>query len=130
MGRSVDYPSNASFTFFFAVPEWFREEVWTWQEYIDQITDLLEAHYPSVTDCDRWRGREQHVIAENSRGEFVLCVYCGLASLSFVPTDNLGAVWGSKIRDGLLAKLKATDLGLVLRKIATMSNGEGVYEAA
>jgi hypothetical protein len=102
----------------------------------DQFDDLVEdfrtqlqAMFPSVRHQDAWLGREDHVLAGNARALFGMSEYGGLVSYWIVPRSDPGtADFGLATR--WIESIAPKFVGAFgrLRKVATMSNGEGVYE--
>lgn len=157
MGRSVDYLSNASDVSYAATEfgyckpyndetgetdesaeaefcEWQARE--DWNDFKENLEAALNRHYPSLQvnfDNRTWYG-ETNIIASNRFAEVGLAEYCGLISLSIRPRDDaelegLAAQWASAVN---LDKVLASALGKqsVLRRLGTMSNGEGVFQRA
>jgi hypothetical protein len=100
MGRSVSYPTGALVCF---------EDISAFEDEFDYIwftDDLKEragAMFPSLYDCDKWRGREDHILMRNAYVDFGVSEYCGLE-----------AIWIAERCDGAY--------------YGHMSNGEGVYQ--
>lgn len=136
MGRSVSVPTYAVSTAYISLGDSMDTHDWDW--FVDDIRAVLKHRYPSLSDADRWLGREDHVIASNCHADIVLCEYCGLVSLSIVPTQedgwhygpeqNLHDAWCNQVADGFRAVIAAN--WPTYNRIGTMSNGVSVYQPA
>lgn len=137
MGRSVAVPRNAVATVYIpAEPDQF-DDYMDWADFLDDIRAVVRGKYPSMDNADRWLEREEHVIAENAHGDVVLCEYCGMVSVSLVPTEagypyeseqNLHDGWCRQVEDGFRGALNTAFGGYV--RTGTMSNGVSVYQKA
>jgi hypothetical protein len=88
--------------------------------------------FPSLYDCDKWRGREDHILMRNAYVDFGVSEYCGLAAIWIAercdgayydyPRAGRATHWLAQIRTRFLAEFG----NLVLD--GHMSNGEGVYQ--
>ncbi len=73
------------------------ESGFEWQQFREDVENVLTGEagvkvgrckgYPSLTRCDRWKDREDHVILENSRFEVSLSEYCGCVAVCIAPID-------------------------------------------
>ncbi len=98
---------------------------------VEDIQQTLSAKFPAFEKADRWPERESHCILANDLCEIVISEYCGLVSLGVVPNvdccyediSGLAVAWCEKN-----AAPFVRDTWGALRKIATMSNGESVFE--
>lgn len=129
MGRSVSYPNSANVTFMHL--DWDGEEsdYMDFQDFIESRRDAAQDLWPSLEPCDKWVGREDHAILENSHAYFGVSEYCGVVATWFLAKDqdNDGR---QAVADHWVASV-GTKLGKHfgnMQKIATMSNGEAVYE--
>jgi len=65
MGRSVSTHRHAVETVYLH-PEFEEGDDWAWQDYLEDLQEgVLPTVFPSLTKCDRWQDREDHVIMEN-----------------------------------------------------------------
>ena len=86
MGRSVSTHRHAVETVFIN-PEGVNDSD-DLQYLLEDIRDnVLREKFPSLQKCDRWQDREDHVIAENQRGEVSVSEYCGLVAICLAPRD-------------------------------------------
>lgn len=127
MGRSVNYRSDAAHV-------WYMHNTDTqddWEDLLLAIRATLKLRYGSLFTCDRWAGREEHIILENDLAEITICEYGGLVSLSLSPkTDyadhpELANHWCDQVVPGMTKALSSFDL---LVKLGTFSNGESCYK--
>jgi hypothetical protein len=128
MGRSVSYPTGAIVCF-----EDIRafDDEFDFDWFADDLKERAAAMFPSLYDCNKWRGREDHILMRNAYADFGVSEYCGLASIWIAercdgayydcPSEGLAAHWLAQIRNRFLAEFG----NLVLD--GHMSNGEGVY---
>jgi hypothetical protein len=137
MGRSVSTPANA---YLVAYCDWFnptdeegnpenREpENYDWDDYVEGVVEYAKELWPSLSSCgDRvWLGREDRALLENNLVYLGVSEYCGLAAVWVVPKDgdyeHLATRWCNQI------SAKFDKAFASLRKLGTMSNGEGVYQ--
>lgn len=128
MGRSVDYLTNATEVWYMH-PE--LENEWDWEDFKDNLGTQLAAAFPSLSNADRWDGRETHIFLDNGLVEFGLSEYCGLVSLSVRPkvSDYAGPVALGEKWITLIAPKVAAICGdySALEKIGAFSNGEAIY---
>ena len=127
MSRSVSYASGAVAVAYAAHdPSRFEEDDFDFV--IEDLQNYASTLWPSLSPCDEWLGREDHAILENDHCFIGLSEYCGLISYWLIPKDE---EWG---RNGIAAhwceQIKAKFLKTfgTLRKVATFSNGEAVFE--
>ena len=152
MGRSVNYPSNAA-AVRYVDTSWvgystdddgdsFFDEYQSqddWDYFIDDVYNIVKSKYPSFEKANSWIGNELNVIAENNHAQIVVSEYCGLASISLVAkqsegyysedirNDNIANAWTGQIANNF-TKLIAKNFINTYAKLASMSNGEGVFE--
>jgi len=131
MGRSVAVPSNAVATVYV---QHGCEEEYEWGDWVEDVRNVIRADYPSFDHEDRWVDREERAILSNCHADVVVAEYCGLASISLVPTaesfgyeceQNLHDAWCAQIEDRWRERINTAFGGL--QKLGTMSNGETVY---
>jgi hypothetical protein len=128
MARSVSYPSDAVVAF----DDWNCRDEYDWDFQIEDLQWRLKQAYPSLSECDKWLGREDQAIMENGHAYFGVSEYCGLVSIWVVPKDSscdqygelsgIGANWVRQIADGFQKRFGS------LVKIGRFSNGESIYE--
>jgi len=130
MGRSVSYPSDCSAVCFrsFECEGEFDAE-FELEYFVDWIKESATAKFPSLCECDKWLGREDHAILENDHACVGVSEYCGLVAIWLkakdeYPNDHpeLSRSWTDRVSDtfhGLFAEY---------RKLGHISNGEGVFE--
>lgn len=132
MGRSVSTHRHAVETVYLHLEV---EEAHTYQEdWDDFITDLqdnvLKEKYPSLTDCDRWQDREDHVILENRQVEVSVSEYCGCVAICLAPLDpdnNFHVAIAERAAKGFTACLHKAFPSSALRSQGFMSNGGQVF---
>ena len=64
MGRSVSYPTGA-LVCFEDIGAFEGEFYFEW--FTDDLKERAAAMFPSLYDCDKWRGREDHILMRNPR---------------------------------------------------------------
>lgn len=141
MGRSVSYPSNAIVTFkdvshhgyecdengeHSEEHDEFLGQI-DWDDFIYMLKEQAIELWPTLEAADAWIGNENHILASNQFAHFGVSEYCGLASVWIAPNDDceqpeLAKHWMAQVE----AKFMET-FG-EYKKVATFSNGEGVYE--
>lgn len=142
MGRSVSYLNNAEYVFYFPTPEYQDEEgqydeslgQMAWDDMMADLKAEIKAKLPSYNECNKWEGREDHIILRNNLCNIAISEYCGLCSLSIAVRSNdywdnshFASHHAGHIRKTLEKIL--SDLGLTrLEKVGTFSNGESVYQ--
>lgn len=128
MGRSVWRHQDAIETVFYQLD--FDDEL-LWEDHIDEIREAFKRKFPSMCKCDYWPEKESHAIVENEHCMVVISVYCGLISLGIVVFDTshyddfngLANHWARTNAAPFLREQYGE-----LRKVATFSNGESIYE--
>jgi hypothetical protein len=133
MGRSVNYLNNAEYINYIDTSS--IEENWEWNDFVEEITNLIQNKYKSFSECNKWQGNETKIILENNLVNVGISEYCGLTSISIAPRqfrcyekDNtaLAINWINKVSNNMSEMLqKYFDC---YRKIGTFSNGESVLE--
>lgn len=131
MGRSVSCASGA-FVRAYEHVEYTEDpdDSWLWNDYINDVIARAKKAFPSLRGCERWVGREDHAVLENTFAYFGLSEYCGLVCIWMVLKDHGDYVrelrcaehWAEQVK----AKFEKT-FG-TLRKVGTFSNGEAVFE--
>lgn len=143
MGRSVSTPRNSFAAFAHPVffddarreagpdvePEELEYDYFDGDDLIECARQTAMEAWRSMQPCDRWLDREDHAIAENVWAYFGVSEYCGLVAYWIVAKDQetasrdaLAARWCS------LSVRKLEDTFGELRKVATFSNGEALFE--
>ena len=136
MGRSVSYLNNSVFVLYFPF-ECEEGDDFAWDDMIDSLQCAIKRRLPSYYPTDKWGGREERIILENSLLSIAVAEYCGLVSLSVAPRNNDYDAWHESFALRHANQIKGTlekilnDLGLTnLRKIGTASNGEAFFQKA
>ncbi|MGX7894955.1 hypothetical protein [Tsuneonella sp. HG222] len=131
MGRSVSWPCGAS-TVVYGTLDW-DDEV-DWDYHVQWFQELVKTLFPSTWEQDAWVDREDHAFMGNNHALFGISEYCGLLSYWVLPRHNAGCNFVTHYNPGLsdawCARIapKFTKAFAALRKLGTMSNGEGVYQ--
>jgi len=108
---------------------------WEWDEFIEDLWEIIKDRYPSFFDCDKWDGREEHRILENDYARIVVCEYMGCVSVSLAIREDadhwpyaygLADHWCRQIA-GNFQKLLDAHFGTIA-KLGTMSNGVSVFQ--
>lgn len=102
-----------------------------WGDHICGIQEAFKRKFPSMCKCDYWPEKESNAIVENEHCMVVISDYCGLISLGVVALDAslyeglnaLANYWTQTNAAPFLCKQYSE-----LRKVATFSNGESIYE--
>jgi hypothetical protein len=132
MGRSVYVPYDAAVTAYVAV------DCEDWLEILDAElcaalpslkSNICRGYYPAYRgERYDYYSREAVVVASNKLCDVVVAEYCGLASVSLVPTaGNLGWAWANKVRAKLMKCCEPA--GNLLIKKGTFSNGEAIFDS-
>lgn len=140
MGRSVSYPSGAvvAFTALDAgdpdAPDIDWEFEYDWLR--DDLRSRAAAAFPSLTDHDGWRGREDRVLMRNAYADFGFSMYGSLVAVLIAERDDAG-YWDAEWRTArsLRAQRWLSQIAPLFDKLfgdydclGHMSNGEGVYQ--
>jgi hypothetical protein len=129
MGRSVSTPRNAESVVY---SDHDIDDQDLWDEAIYDLKDALTERFPSLSSDTGWIDREDRIIASNRMAYITVSEYCGVVAVCAVPRDAdnpLHVHWASSIEGNLTKCVKET-FGHTLRRLGTMSNGEGVYQRA
>lgn len=133
MGRSVSTHRYAIETIFLH-PEFSDDEdqSFEWECYLDDIRDnVLPEIFPSLTKCNRWQDREDHIIAENGRCEISISEYCGCVAVCLAPLDPDSAfdcAWCERSAKKFRNTFHKIFKGSAMTRMGTFSNGESVYQ--
>jgi len=146
MGRGVNYLNNAEYVIYFSA-DWINENgecdedisCMNWEDFKENLIYEICKKLKSYNKCEKWDSNEVKIFLENELAEIALSEYCGLYSLSIrVKDDNyyneyhkesLGKYHCQQVRKTLENTLVSCGCE-VLNRIATMSNGVGVFEKA
>jgi spermidine/putrescine-binding protein len=135
MGRSVSYASGSVAKAYKHVD--FEDDAcgdMAWQDMLDSIKEEARKRWPSFTPCNVWLDREDKAILENDLAYIGVSEYCGLLCVWLVPKqfnqgydneagkENLAQAWCERIKPNFEKAFGE------LRKIATFSNGEAMFE--
>lgn len=131
MGRSVSTHRHAVATVYIHLDDAFDPD-FGWSDFVEDLRDnVLKEKYPSLTDCDRWQDREDHVIMENCQIEISVSEYCGLVAVCLAPVDPDNAFFvavaerlAKSFRDTVNGAFKSN----ALVKLGSFSNGESVFQ--
>jgi hypothetical protein len=121
MARSVSVPSGA-------VQVWYALHDGDHEDFGDCIEDFREyvsSKYPSMEDCNRWIGREDRVVLENSHAAITVSSYCGLVAVAVVPKEDyaFSFAWAEKV--DLSQAVKCFGRGMF--SLGRASNGEQMF---
>lgn len=125
MARSVYVPSRAA-EVVYADASW-MEESYDYDDAIDNARAALKAKYPSLSDADRWIGREGRVILENKLVSIVVSEYCGLVAVSAVVEAGYGAL-AERFGNNIDLSPAANAFGNELVCRGRFSNGEAIFD--
>ena len=105
-------------------------------DFNEDLKTLLAEAFPSLTPDDKWLGREDKAILENTYAYFGWSEYCGLVAVWVAakePDYRASTAWES-MRDKWIAsiekkfsKVVSKSWGTPLNKVGTFSNGEAVF---
>ena len=123
MGRSVSYANNSlaiAYREFDGDCDSFQWEV------VEDTQEYGKSLWPSMSNCDKWIGSEDHAILENRHAYIGVSAYCGVVSIWLVPKEdnNLARQWCESIKGKFLKSFGT------LNKVGSFSNGEAVFERA
>jgi len=136
MGRSVETVGE-NVVYFDATG---CEHACVWHNLVADTVSALQKRYPSLVNVhNKWAAypyNENRIVLENYHVQISVSEYCGCGAFSvFIQpkldeywpfTTNLAAAWLDQCWDGIAKTILANAVGL--RRIATFSNGEAVYE--
>jgi hypothetical protein len=133
MSRSVSRHRHAVAAVFLNHP-FEDDEVFGWPDFVDDLRDnVLVPKYPSLRKCDRWAGREDHVIAENARAEVSVSEYNGVVAVCLAPRDVDNALdrgWAAECASGFCKVLAKAFASSALVPLGRGSNGEEFFRLA
>lgn len=136
MGRSVSTLRNADDVAYIKLPDGMDQ--WDWQDFMDNVRGILSRNYPSLDECNRWEGREDHIFMENRLCEIAASEYCGLVAISIrakegegyyrEPSRAMGERWVRQVFPKMEKALHVLGTGLYMA--GRFSNGEAVFTKA
>ena len=150
MSRSVSTHPYSIATVYLKSPECDEHEdlcVEFWMDLVEDLQDILTGAsqvdsglrvngkpftgFEGYEPCDRWTGREDHVILEGELSEISVSEYCGIVAVCLAPLDpdivtHVNAC--AAAAPYFFALLQKAFPDSFLRKVGTFSNGESVYE--
>lgn len=132
MGRSVSCPPDAVITEYLQVDINDSDE---WDEFIDDLREVVKERYPSFWDVDKWIGREDRAILANDHSYIGVSYYCDIVCVwgvvrPYATNESLSKHWLESIVGNFNKHLTKRYKGNKLNRIGTFSNGEGVFEVA
>lgn len=105
--------------------------------FLDELRETVQGRYPSFQPCNRWLGREDHIVLENGAAEVSVAEYCGLISLSLASKDGgdwdydretaRNANWTGRISGNFSKLLRRRYKPFVLIPLGTASDGEAFF---
>lgn len=129
MARSVSRHRDAVETVHLNHP--FEDADWGWTEFIEDLRDnVLRPRYPSLRPCDRWSGREDHVILASERFEISVAEYNGIVAVCLAPRDAdnpLDLRLVTRMAAGFRALLTKAFPASALVSLGSASNGEELF---
>jgi hypothetical protein len=132
MARSVSTHRNAVATVYLQLEDLDPEFGWT--DFIEDLkVNVLHPKYPSLRGCDRWAGREDHVIAESETFEVSVSEYNGLVSVCLAPYDEnngLHVATARRMAAGFEKLIQAAFRDSALISQGRASNGEQFFTLA
>lgn len=135
MGRSVSTHRHAVATVYLS-PEFEDgdDEGDAFRDFLDDLRDnVLPTVFPSLSECDRWQDREDHVIMENGRCEVSVSEYCGLVAICLAPLDpynGLDKAWCERAANNFTRKINKMFGKQALHSVGRASNGEQFFQVA
>jgi hypothetical protein len=108
-------------------------DYWEFNEFIDDVRNVLVERYPSLRECDRWQDREDHVIAENGAAEVSVSEYNGIIAICLAPREDddhpeCNRNWVTRIADHWVQHIIRRFKSMVLVSQGTFSNGEQCFQ--
>lgn len=132
MGRSVSTHRHSVATVYLN-PEFDQDDArYEWDSFIEDLREnVLKPRYPSLSDCDRWLDREDHIVAENRQIEISVSEYCGCVAVCLAPLDpdnGFHVAVAERLAAGFQATVESAFKSCALRSLGSMSNGERVFQ--
>ena len=115
-------------------PQDFQSE---WDYYIEDFQSQMQEAFASLQTCNKWIGREDYALLENTFCYVGVSEYLGLVSMWVVPkeADYYSPSGFESLRDHWIdqigqrfEKVAHTCFGQPLKLMGYMSNGEGLYQ--
>jgi hypothetical protein len=135
MGRSVSTPSNCSAICYQDGTE--IEDEFDFNDFRENVEEEIKSLYPSMDNCNKWIGREDHAIMENKFAYIGISEYCGLIAIwvkskgdEYEGTYYAEEARLCKIADAWCDRITPSfDKAFSqYRRIGTASNGESFFE--
>lgn len=138
MARSVSTHRHAVETVYLTLQDDLDPD-FGWQDFVEDLKQVLNGSagapggkgFPSLRECDRWAGREDHVILENGHAEISVSEYCGLVAVCLAPLDpdnGLQVAWCERAAKGFRSLLHGAYSTSALVSQGRFSNGEQVFQ--
>lgn len=136
MGRSVSTHRHAVATVFLHLEFEDQDDAqYEFESFIEDLQDnVLQPRYKSMSKCDRWQDREDHVIMENSQVEVSVSEYCGCVAICLAPKfgDYNDDAWNEaqahRMANNFQKHVQKMFKSCAMAKVGTFSNGESVYQ--
>lgn len=135
MARSVSTPcgvAHVEYATFQLDDEFDSREEWLCAS--EDFQQMMLDAFPSLSECDRWIGLENHALCENRFAYFGVSEYCGLVAMWVMPKDDDDAT-STGLRDRWIDQIEAkftkvarSCFGQSLVKTGTFSNGEAFFQ--
>ncbi len=108
----------------------------SFDDLLENIIAAIESKYPSLSEPHKklWDGNETRIILTNNWAEIGISEYCSLVSLSIRVNSGLeekhglAEQWIKKVWPSMVRHAKENTYHNNLCKVASFSNGEGVFE--
>ena len=146
MSRSVSTHRHAIASVFLR-PDLEDDDYHVWDEFIEDLRSVITGEagvdsgilvnnktftgFEGYEPCDRWAGREDHVILEGELSEISVSEYCGIVAVCLAPLDpdivtHVNAC--AAAAPYFFALLQKAFPDTCYAKIGNFSNGESVYQ--
>lgn len=133
MGRSVSTHRHSVCTVYLH-PEFEEGDEYAWQDFIEDLqNNVLAEKYPSLRACNRWDGRENHVIMENQHIEISVSEYCGFVAVCLAPLDpdnGFHVAVAERMANSFDKLITKMFKSCALRSVGSASNGEQFFTSA
>lgn len=87
MSRSVSTHPNALATVYL-YPFLYAGVDDYYTQFFEELLEIIRRRFPSFRPCDRWVGRENHVVLQNAHAEVSVAEYNGLVSVCLAACDD------------------------------------------
>ena len=133
MGRSVSTPASAIAVIHLDVSEYDSD---TWEDFLQDVRNVVEERFPSLTEEDGWLGREDRIVAGNTHAVVTVSEYCGVAAVALCPREikygswvanPLGVAWVNQVARKFEEHFAKRYPQSCLSPIGTASNGCTFY---